>query len=386
MDKIDVGKVKEWWEKGGKKKEIAVILVVIAAVALAVMAHLLRQYEDYNVRASTERIDSAETDYLDFQGNILKYNRDGAFYTDYDGELIWNYTYEMESPQAQVCGNSVLIYDRDGTQLTILSVTGVEGNVTTSLPILDADVSANGTTAVLMQNENTGYVEIYDLEGQVLASGELHGENSGIPVALALSSDGQKLMISMIDLNGGNVKTTIAFYDFGREGEDAIDNLVASYSYSDMVIPQIDFVKNDKAIAFGDSEIVIFRSNSRFDVDNEIFFQDQIKSIFYNDDYFGVVRDAAQEDGSLANQMTVYNMSGYEVFETVLDISYNDIELMSNNEIVISNGKDVNIYTMQGIKKFAYSFETSIYKIIPGRGSRRYIFLEQDVTELVTLT
>ena len=174
MDKIDVGKVKEWWEKGGKKKEIAVILVVIAAVALAVMAHLLRQYEDYNLRASTERIDSAETDYLDFQGNILKYNRDGAFYTDYDGELIWNYTYEMESPQAQVCGNSVLIYDRDGTQLTILSVTGVEGNVTTSLPILDADVSANGTTAVLMQNENTGYVEIYDLEGQVLASGELH--------------------------------------------------------------------------------------------------------------------------------------------------------------------------------------------------------------------
>ena len=88
----------------------------------------------------------------------------------------------------------------------------------------------------------------------------------------------------------------------------------------------------------------------------------------------------------LANQMTVYNMSGYEVFETALDISYNDIELMRNNEIVISNGKDVNIYTMQGIKKFAYSFETSIYKIIPGRGSRRYIFLEQDVTELVTLT
>ena len=44
-----------------------------------------------------------------------------------------------------------------------------------------------------------------------LASGELHGENSGIPIAIALSSDGQKLMVSMIDLNGGNVKTTISF-------------------------------------------------------------------------------------------------------------------------------------------------------------------------------
>ena len=92
MDKIDFGKVKEWWGKGERKKEIALILVVIAVVVLAVMVHLLRQYKDYSVRSSTERIDSAETNYLDFQGNILKYNRDGAFYTDYDGELIWNYT------------------------------------------------------------------------------------------------------------------------------------------------------------------------------------------------------------------------------------------------------------------------------------------------------
>ena len=73
MDKIDFGKVKEWWGKGERKKEIALILVVIAVVVLAVMVHLLRQYKDYSVRSSTERIDSAETNYLDFQGNILKY-------------------------------------------------------------------------------------------------------------------------------------------------------------------------------------------------------------------------------------------------------------------------------------------------------------------------
>ena len=67
MDKIDFGKVKEWWGKGERKKEIALILVVIAVVVLAVMVHLLRQYKDYSVRSSTERIDSAETNYLDFQ-------------------------------------------------------------------------------------------------------------------------------------------------------------------------------------------------------------------------------------------------------------------------------------------------------------------------------
>lgn len=53
MDKIDFGKVKEWWGKGERKKEIALILVVIAVVVLAVMVHLLRQYKDYSVRSST---------------------------------------------------------------------------------------------------------------------------------------------------------------------------------------------------------------------------------------------------------------------------------------------------------------------------------------------
>ena len=36
-------------------------------VVLAVMVHLLRQYKDYSVRSSTERIDSAETNYLIFR-------------------------------------------------------------------------------------------------------------------------------------------------------------------------------------------------------------------------------------------------------------------------------------------------------------------------------
>ena len=367
------------------KREIAVIIGVILVVVLAVMLHLLRQYEDYDVRSSVDREDSSETDYVEYQGNLLRYNRDGAFYTEYDGDLIWNYTYEMQAPQAEISGEYAMIYDRGGTRLSILSPTGAKGNITTSLPIVDADVSSRGTVAVLMQRDTTGYVEMYDLEGTVLASGELHGENSGVPIALALSSDGEKLMISMIDLKEADVKSTIAFYDFGRDGEEAIDHLVATYSYSDMVIPQVAFVKNDKAIAFGDSEIIIYKNNAKCTVDREIFLANQVKSIFYNDDYFGIVSDVTTEEGTLENQMTVYNMSGYEKFRKNLEISYNEIELMSNNEIVVSNGRDVNIYTMQGIKKFAYSFETSIYKIIPGGSSRRYVFLMDGATEIVRL-
>lgn len=372
-------------QTGGRRMVLAAVGIAVLAAAAFYMVHLLRHYEDYTVKTTVEREDSSETEYMDFQENLLKYNRDGAFYTSYKGELIWNYTYEMKMPIAKKCGDYVLIYDKGGTQLAILSATGIKGNIKTSLPIVDADVASKGTVAVLMQEDSVGYVELFDTEGKVLASGELHGENSGYPVAIALSSGGDKLMLSMLDLRESSVKSTISFYHFGKEGKDAIDNLVASYSYEDLVIPQIAFVKKDKAIAFGDHEIIIYKNDEKCKVDKELFFENQIKSIFYNDSYFGIVADSVTEEGESVNQMTLYSMNGFRKFQKNLEITYHQIELMENDEVFVTNGKDVNIYTMQGIKKFAYTFETSIYKIIPGNSSSGYIFLENDKTEIVKL-
>lgn len=392
MKILDKEKITQWikdkteqLKAGGKRMALAAAAGLIVAVAAVYMVHLLRHYDDYSVRATVTREDSVETQYLDFQDNLLKYNRDGAFYTEYKGELIWNYTYEMGMPTAKKCGNYAMIYDKGGTQLSILSLTGVKGSIKTSLPIVDADVASNGTAAVLMQEDNVSYAELYDADGKILASGEWHGENSGFPVAIALSSDGEKLMVSLLDLREGSVKTTICFYHFGKEGRDAIDNLVASYSYADMVIPQIAFVKNDKAIAFGDKGIVLFKNDAKCKVDKELYVEDQIKSVFYNESYFGIIVDAVTEEGEQVNQMTVYSMNGFKKIQKNLEISYHQVELMENNEILVTNGKDVNIYTLQGIRKFAYTFETGIYKIIPGDGSSRYIFLESDKTEIVKL-
>lgn len=392
MKYLDKEKGMEWIKekteklKAGGKRTVLVVAIGAAVIFAAVyMIHLLRHYDDYTVKAAVAREDSSETEYMDFQGNLLKYNRDGAFYTEYKGELLWNYTYEMKMPTAKRCGDYVLIYDKGGAQLAILSPTGIKGNIKTGLPIVDADVGSKGTVAVLMQEESVSYVELYDMEGKVLASGELHGENSGYPLALALSSGGDKLMVSMLDLREGKIKSTISFYHFGKEGKDAIDNLVASYSYEDLVIPQIDFVKKDKAIAFGDNNVIIYKNDAKCKEEKKLSFENQIRSIFHNDSYFGVIADAVTEEGEAVNQMSVYSMNGFKKFQKNLEIDYHRIELMENNEILVTNGKDVNIYTMQGIKKFAYTFETSIYKIIPGNSSARYIFLESDKTEIVKL-
>ena len=83
----------------------------------------------------------------------------------------------------------------------------------------------------------------------MLASGELHMGNNGYPLSLAISGNGERMVLSQLDLNGGDIKTTIAFYDFGKEGKGKIDNIVANYSFSNQIFHQVEFLENGKAVA-----------------------------------------------------------------------------------------------------------------------------------------
>ena len=345
------------------RKKILVFFLCIVAVILWVLVFNLRKYDDFDVKETYERVDSAETHYVDFQDNFLKYSRDGAFYTEYDGDLIWNYTYEMDDPHIDVCGNYILIYDVQGTQAAILTNTGFKQTIKTAMPIVDANIASQGTVAILMQD----------------------GEAGGYPLAIALSSTAQRLMVSQLDVKDGNVKTTISFYDFSNKGKDEIDNIVATYSFSDQIIPQIAYVDGDKAIAFGDSEVIVFNNNSKASIAKETFVDGQIKSVFYDDKYWGIICQATDDEGKYIDQMTVYTLTGRKRCQKTIDIASTNAEFVANHEIVLSNNKEVELYTLQGIKKFAYEFSTSIYKIIPQDASRRYVFVEDGHTDVVRL-
>ncbi|MDD6194171.1 MAG: DUF5711 family protein [Lachnospiraceae bacterium] len=353
-------------------KKRPIILIGLVLIVVVVLLNNLWQYKDLTEKSSIERGDATETDYLGFQGNLLKYSRDGAFFTKYNGELIWNYTYEMADPQIDVCGNYILIYDRKGTQIAILTNTGFKQSFKTSMPIVDANIASQGTVAVLMQEEDTGYVQLFNDKGEVLASGELHMENNGYPLSLDISQSGEKMVVSQLDLNGGDIKTTIAFYNFGKEGKDKIDNIVANYSFSNQIFPQIEFLENGKVVAFGDKEIVIFEDNAKASISKEIFVDGQIKSVFCNGKYFGIICDVTDDEGKLIHQMNVYSGNGFPRCERKVSGTYSKAEMLSNNEVYLSDGETVSIYTLYGIKKFAYTFDTGIYKIIPGDSAKRY--------------
>lgn len=329
--------------------------------------------------------DSDGTAYESFHGNIIKYNSDGAFYVSKNGDLIWNEAFDMSSPSIDICDDYVALYDRGGTNVYIMNSTGRKGAVTTSKPILRACVADNGSVAVLMNQHDASYLEIRDIEGELIASGEMHVENSGIPIDISFSEDGKRLAVSSICFNTGNVQTTLTFYDFGTSGQDKKDNITGNYSFSDMVMPRVEFMSNGNLVAFGDHEIALFNDSSEPKLKKEIFSQGNIDSIFYNDNNFGYIGPETNDKGETVKKMYVYGMSGWKKLDKEISGSYTNVYMLENDDVVISSDKTAEIHRISGIKRFEHTFDNSIIKILPSNSSKDYIFVQNGMVQDVRL-
>lgn len=365
------------------KRSVLIVLILTLIFTGIGLYMALRQYNDFDISSSVERTDTAATKFEEFQGNILKYSNDGALYTDHDNEMIWNQTFEMTEPTIDICEGYLVIYDKQGTQIYIMTVNGMVGNIETSMPIQQVSVASQGTIAVLMDNHSTGQLALYDKSGEELANGAIYGEKGGYPIAIALSNDAIKLAVSMLDINDGNIKTTLAFYNFGSVGENEIDHIVSANSFSDMVIPELDFVSSDKLVAFGDSQIVVFEGTQKPKMTTEIPLSGEAKSIFHNEKYVGVVYNNTSE--TVSHLLCIYDMKGNMIMEQEFAMEYNNIEFVRKNEVCISNSSSCDIYTTRGIYKFHYDFDEDLYKVISTSGGLNYTFIRSGVTEKVRL-
>jgi len=360
--------------------------IVIAALLTAAGIYIYlqtRTYSEYDVLNSVKREDSPGTQYDIFHGNILKYSSDGASLVNANNKIIWNQTYEMQSPMTDSCENYVVIADRKGDTIYIMDISGPCGEIKTTMPIQRIQVASQGTVAVLMEQEGTGYIQVYDKAGTFLAEGEVHTENSGYPLDLAISNDGKKLAVSLLDVNEGNVKTTVTFFNFDTVGQNEIDNIVSQYSYSDIVVPKVEFLTNDVMVAFGSKQTVIFEGAQKPKVKKEMEVEKEIRSIFYNEAYFGFVFDNENQEQSY--QMKIYDLRGAEVLTEEFQMEYEEIGFLENDEIYIRNNLECAIFTLRGIQKFHANFDQNIWKIMSTGRIRDYVFLMDGETQRVRL-
>ena len=354
----------------------AVVLVVLIAAGSFAAHVFTMEYTEYDVLKSGERLDADGSSYVCFADGLLKYNQDGAMYTDKSGTMLWNQTYEMENPAACVSDSYAVLYEVGGKEFYIMSTVAQTASVTTTVPLLRATVAENGTTAVLLEENGTSCIQLYNSSGRQLAAGELHMENSGFPLDISISDNGELLAVSILNINEATQKSIITFYNFGSVGQSEIDNIVASYTFSGYVIPRIKFMAGDYLVAFSPDEVLVFSGSKKPVEQNRIKLLDKPVAVFYNKKYFGISYD---------DKIEVYSPQKSKVMELLSDVDDCDIRLLSTDELAVVNEDHVDIYNISGRLKFSADAQDRVYMVLPGKTWFRYSFVLPKETQEVRL-
>lgn len=365
------------------RRVIEVVAIVVILVVAIELLYALRSFESYEIRNSVERSNTDVTQFAEYNRYILEYSNDGISCVTHNREMIWNQSYEMSNPQIDACGKYLVVYDSGGSDIYILAENGLQSHVETTLPIQTVCVAEQGTIAVLMRNGAEAQVKLFGKDGNELANGMFYGEKGGFPIDIALSHDATKLAVDMIDVSQGDVNTTISFYNFGSVGQSQIDNNVGTYTYKGILIPEIDYLSDTKMLALGTGKILMFDGAQKPELTQEILLEQDVLSYFHNDKYVGIVYDGIEMEKTC--HVKVMDLKGNVVMENDISISYDEIEFLSNNEICVTNESECEIFTIHSIKKFSYTFEKPIYKIISCDSGQNYTFIFKETTEEVKL-
>lgn len=376
------------WKLLLQKVQIKVVVVVIAAIVIAVgcIFFVNTNYNDYEVVEETGVKNASIVDYVPYQNSLLKFSRDGAVYVDEKGESVWNETFAMKMPAADVSGEYAAIADLNGNDVYVFNKEGKVSSTTMPYKICDIAVAGQGEFAVILEGEKENYINIYDKNGEQISEIQTTIDKSGYPMDIDLSEDGEKLFSTYLYLDGANAKNGLAAYNFGAVGQNEnADRLMGGYQLEDMIVPKVEFLDNNTICAFGDTQFIIYTMKEKPSQKAVIVFEEEVQSVIYNSDYIGVVLPNKSDGKNAAPYiLELYNTSGRKVMTQEIDFAYENVR-MSKDEIVFTGGTECRIYTIKGDLKFSYVFQKNVKDMVPTGYSRRYIVLYDNGSEVIKL-
>lgn len=366
---------------------LLVLVAVIALVAIIIVQFRRHVYTGYDVVATVDRSGFEGTIDKKLGGNILTYSKDGVHCTDVRGNVTWNQTYEIQDVKMAICGDTVAVGDYNGTNVYVLNTSKQLSEINTTYPIRDLTVSADGHVTVVVDADETAYLNTYDPSGNMIYQGWAKMNGSGYPAALCLSPDGELLCVSYWYVDTGVLKTNVVFYNFGPVGANSNDFAVSAFSYTDVLIPQVQFVDDSTAFAVGDSRLVLYKGNHIPVEFVTRLFDEEVKSVFYSDQYIGLV--FRSEDGDHLYRMDVFdaktkNADNFLLGSYYIDIDYTDIFFGQKN-FTVYNERECVITTMDGFEKFNGTFDESVRLMIPIGKSYKYLLVTDTTFDTIQL-
>lgn len=357
------------------RRRLAIVILLAAIAGGFVLYNQFHTFDDYTIVRSYKKEASSGTQYKEAGKNLYRYNSDGISCVTKENDLKWSITYNMQAPIADVCGTTMAVAEQQGNQVYVVDEDGLAGSFETLLPILKVRVSRQRVVAVVLQEENITWVNLYQPDGTSIADTKVTMTESGYPLDIDLSPNGQKLVVSYLSIKDGNITSNVVFYNFGAAGQADNDHLAGQETYSDLVIPEVYFTDNTRAVAVADDGFKVFKGNDEFEQTDETVFEEEILSTFHDDEAIGFLFASEAEDTEYRLEM--YNYRGRKKAAKNINADFEHVK-MQNGQILMYGTRNCEAFTSSGQHRFSSAYEKNIEDVFYFSEFRKYFVVTDD--------
>lgn len=368
------------------RTRIYTILLILAVVAVAVTSYIVyertKTYTGFEITNTFALETSSGTKVTEFSGNILSYSKDGAQSMDAKGNLLWNITFDMQSPLMTMCDDTVAFADYGGSTIYVQTTDGESFEVSTDMPIRKIAASDNGIVAAILEDVGVTWIYLYDSRGETIAYFRTTMEKSGYPVDLCLSPSGEVAGLSYYFLDIGDVKSSVAFYNFGEVGQNNIDNYVSGYNYSDTLVPYVRFLTDDHCFSLSSERLSIYEGAHKPVSAKDVFLTDEVKSVFYDDSHIGLVLANTEDENDY--RLEIYSADGSLISKKTFDFDYSAVAFGGDCFVLYGN-REVYVSTYGGTVKLDAEYDSTIRFLMPGQADDKLVVVTDNSVDTVTL-
>lgn len=362
---------------------VFLMLVLMAAIAAALFLQWKNKVYTESVELSSVEIRvPSGASLMPFGSYLLTYSKDGASCMDTKGNAVWNQTYGMQNPMVDINQDVVAIGDYNGREIYVMDTGSLLGRITTNRPVRNFCVSASGVVAAVLDDTDVTWIYLYDAQGNELVYFRTTMKESGYPANISISPSGELLCVSYLYIDGGHMKTSVAFYNFGAVGQNSTDNYVSGYDYVDHVVPFARFMDNKSLFAVSDDRIMFFGGAQKPVTAAENLLNDEVRGVYYGSEYVGLVFNSKEGGGRY--RLDVYHKSGTFRQSIEFDIDCRDI-LFHEDQIIIYNEADCRIYNSSGMLKYTGTFNKTALMLIPQKAAYHYMIVTPDSIDTIEL-
>ena len=347
---------------------IAVVLVVL--VVMFIMQYKNQVFSGYVISKQAEFTVLENTSYLENNGSIIRYSKDGISNTDAKGKMVWNLTYEMQSPIVRLADGYAAVGDYNGHIIYLVSSQGTSYEVDTRLPIRDFAVSSSGVVAAILEDAGNSWINVFNKEGTQIVEAKATMSKTGYPLAVSLF--GEVMGVSYFYVDGNTMRSNVTFYNFGGVGENTTDHIVSSYAYTDAVVPMIQFMNQETSFAVADNRLMFFEGSKKPVSSADILLDNEIQGVYYSDSHVGLL--FYDQTGENKYRINVYDASGKKVMSYGFDMDFKDI-LIRNDQIMIYNESKCMVVGLNEKIKYSGTFEDRVHFMAATDSPRKFVLI-----------